>query len=74
MKLAARKNATVDEQRRYQRQYDRDRAPPLRTAYPEVSQLSIELQAKVALVGPLQLQYAGEALPAVAQTDRCSDS
>ena len=43
MKLAARKNATVDEQRRYQRQHDRDRSPPLRTAFPEVSQLSIEL-------------------------------
>ena len=43
MKLAARKNATVDEQRRFQRQHDRDRAPPLRTAFPDVSQLSIEL-------------------------------
>jgi hypothetical protein len=43
MKHAARKNATVDEQRRFQRQYDRDRAPPLRTAFPDISQLSIEL-------------------------------
>src|ERR1700677_450483 len=43
MKLADRKHATVDEQRRYQRQHDRDRAPALRTAFPEVSQLSIEL-------------------------------
>ncbi len=36
----------------------------------ERSQLSVELQAKMALLGPLQLQYAGEALPAMVQTDR----
>ena len=36
----------------------------------ERSQLSVELQAKLALFGPLQLQYAGEALPAMIQTDR----
>jgi hypothetical protein len=36
----------------------------------ERSQLSVELQAKIALIGPLQLQYAAEALPALAQTDR----
>ena len=36
----------------------------------EKSQLSVELQAKLALFGPLQLQYSGEALPALVQTDR----
>ncbi len=36
----------------------------------EKSQLSVELQAKLALFGPLQLQYSGEALPALIQTDR----
>ncbi len=36
----------------------------------ERSQLSVELQAKVGLFGPLQLEYASEALPALAQTDR----
>lgn len=34
------------------------------------SQLSVELQAKVALFGPLQLQYLGEALPALLEADR----
>jgi hypothetical protein len=33
-------------------------------------QLSVELQAKVGLFGPLQLEYASEALPALSQTDR----
>jgi hypothetical protein len=33
-------------------------------------QLSVELQAKVGLFGPLLLEYASEALPALAQTDR----
>jgi len=36
----------------------------------ERSQLSVELQAKVGLFGPLQLEYDSEALPALAQTDR----
>ena len=39
-------------------------------SFQERSQLSVELQAKVALFGPLQLQYSGEALPAIVQTDR----
>jgi hypothetical protein len=38
----------------------------------ERSQLSIALQAKLALLGNLQLQYSGEALPATAQADRSS--
>jgi len=33
------------------------------------TQLSVALQAKLDLLGPLQLQYSGEALPAVLQTD-----
>jgi hypothetical protein len=33
------------------------------------SQLSVELQAKVPLTGPLQLKYVSEALPALAQAD-----
>jgi len=36
----------------------------------ERSQLSVEMQAKLDLFGPLQLQYAGEALPSFAQADR----
>jgi hypothetical protein len=43
MKLAARKNATVDEQRRYQRQYERDRSPAMRLAFPELALLNVEL-------------------------------
>jgi hypothetical protein len=43
MKIAVRKNASLDEQRRYQRQYDRDHSPPLRSAFPQLVQLSIEL-------------------------------
>ena len=35
----------------------------------EKSQLSVELQAKLDLFGPLQLQYSGEALPALVQAD-----
>jgi hypothetical protein len=38
----------------------------------EKSQLSVELQAKLALFGPLQLQYSGEALPALTAADRNS--
>jgi hypothetical protein len=34
------------------------------------SQLSVELQAKTDLFGPLQLQYSGEALPALLDADR----
>lgn len=34
------------------------------------SQWSIEMQAKLALFGPLQLQYAGEALPAFTPAER----
>jgi hypothetical protein len=45
-----------------------DDAAPSRPV--ERSQLSVELQAKVGLFGPLQLEYASEALPALAQTDR----
>jgi hypothetical protein len=36
----------------------------------ERSQLSVELQAKINLLGPLQLQYSSEALPAFAPSDR----
>jgi hypothetical protein len=36
----------------------------------EKSQLSVELQAKLALFGPLQLQYSSEALPAFSPVDR----
>jgi hypothetical protein len=36
----------------------------------ERSQLSVALQAKLDLFGPLQLQYSGEALPAMAQSGR----
>ncbi len=36
----------------------------------ERSQLSVEMQAKMDLLGALKLQYAGEALPSFAQTDR----
>ena len=43
MKLAARKNATVDEQRRYQRQYERDRSPAMRLAFPGLALLNVEL-------------------------------
>ncbi len=43
MKIAVRKNASLDEQRRYRRQYDRDRAPPLRSAFPQLTQLNIDL-------------------------------
>ncbi len=39
------------------------------TRFHEPSQMSIELQAKMALFGPLQLQYTGEALPAMTATD-----
>jgi hypothetical protein len=34
------------------------------------SQLSVELQAKLDLFGPLQLKYSGEALPALIEADR----
>jgi len=40
---AARKAANPIEQRRYQRQYDRDRAAPLRAMFPQVAQVQIEL-------------------------------
>jgi hypothetical protein len=40
---AARKAANPIEQRRYQRQYDRDRAPPLRAMFPLVARVQIEL-------------------------------
>ena len=43
MKIAARKNSSLDEQRRYRRQYDRDRSPALRSAFPQLQQLNIEL-------------------------------
>src|SRR5579863_7188108 len=43
MKIAARKNSSLDEQRRYRRQYDRDRSPALRSAFPQLLQLNIEL-------------------------------
>jgi hypothetical protein len=43
MKIAVRKNASLDEQRRYRRQYDRDRSPALRSAFPQLQQLNIEL-------------------------------
>jgi hypothetical protein len=43
LKLVARKTTSVSELRRNQRQSDRDRSPPLRTAYPQVEQLRIEL-------------------------------
>lgn len=36
----------------------------------ERSQLSVELQAKLDLFGPLQLKYSGEALPRVVPADR----
>jgi hypothetical protein len=39
------------------------------TRFHEASQMSIELQAKMALYGPLQLQYIGEALPAMTPND-----
>jgi hypothetical protein len=40
---AARKAASLIEQRRYQRQYDRDRAQPLRAMFPLVGRVQIEL-------------------------------
>jgi hypothetical protein len=40
---AARKAANTIEQRRYQRQYDRDRAPALRTMFPQVARVQLEL-------------------------------
>ena len=43
MKIAARKNSSLDEQRRYRRHYDRDRSPALRSAFPQLQQLNIEL-------------------------------
>ena len=42
MKLQARKSTSISELRRNQRQTDRDRAPPMRTAYPQIEQLRIE--------------------------------
>jgi len=43
MKLQARKTASISELKRNQRQNDRDRAPPMRSAFPQVEQLRIEL-------------------------------
>ena len=38
--------------------------------FQEKPQFSLELQAKLAMFGPLQLQYSGEALPALLESDR----
>ncbi len=43
MKLQARKTASISEIKRNQRQTDRDRSPPMRSAFPQVEQLRIEL-------------------------------
>jgi hypothetical protein len=43
MKLSSRKPVTLGEQRRNQRQYDRDHAPTLRTTFPQIATLQIEL-------------------------------
>jgi hypothetical protein len=43
MKLQSRKSASVGELKRNQRHTDRDRAPPMRSAFPQVEQLRIEL-------------------------------
>ncbi|MGB8693325.1 MAG: hypothetical protein WCD08_07445 [Steroidobacteraceae bacterium] len=43
MKLQARKTVSISEIKRNQRQTDRDRSPPMRSAFPQVEQLRIEL-------------------------------
>lgn len=43
MKLQARKSASVSELKRNQRDSDRGRAPPMRSAFPQLGQLRIEL-------------------------------
>ncbi len=43
MKLQSRKSASVSELKRNQRHTDRDRAPPMRSAFPQLEQLRIEL-------------------------------
>jgi len=43
MKPASRKPVTAGEQKRNQRQYDRERAPAMRSAFPQVAQVRIEL-------------------------------
>jgi hypothetical protein len=46
MKLTSRKRVASSDLRRDQRQVDRNRAPPMRSVFPQVEQLRIELNFK----------------------------